>query len=163
MRIMIMYIIDYFYLHHPLLIKKPDRPNKLLSLLTSLGGWKERASSSFLMIKIYSLSYLIDISVKQQLDPLWVHRWKWPWCTRWLLKPPQKLPHNCCLTVNYEQCHVFCLYLIYWTSATATAILLPNNCDIIYTLNWTNFIWYDQCKIANKLLANRPINLLLLA
>ena len=53
---MIMYITDYFYLHHPLLIKKPDRPNKLLSLLTSLGGWKERASSSFLMIKICSLS-----------------------------------------------------------------------------------------------------------
>ena len=88
---------------------------------------------------------------------------KCPWHPGWRLKPQQKLPHNCCLTVNYEQCHVFCLYLIYWTSATATAILLPNNCDIIYTLNWTNFIWYDQCKIANKLLANRPINLLLLA
>ena len=29
-----MYITDYFSPHHPLLIKKPDRPNKLLSLVT---------------------------------------------------------------------------------------------------------------------------------
>ena len=24
-----MYITDYFYLHHPLLIKKPDRPKQI--------------------------------------------------------------------------------------------------------------------------------------
>ena len=48
---MIMYITDYFYLHHPLLIKKPDRPNKLVSLLTRLGGLEVRAlSTCFLMI-----------------------------------------------------------------------------------------------------------------